>query len=125
MQGLLAWFDVHARRFMADRESVTLGIATCRNHPSANTNGNRIPYWERIRTAYPNPSALAKDSEENLLHLWQGCGYYACEKPVQIGQNSRWETLPKTPDELQKLPGIGPTQQLQSHQYVIINQSLV
>ena len=110
MQGLLAWFDVHARPLpwriekVSPWESLLAEIILQQTRMETG-----IPYWERIRTAYPNPAALAKDSEENLLHLWQGCGYYARARNLyKLAQTLDGKPLPKTYDELQKLPGIGP-----------------
>ena len=110
MQGLLAWFDVHARPLpwriekVSPWESLLAEIILQQTRMETG-----IPYWERIRTAYPNPAALAKDSEENLLHLWQGCGYYARARNLyKLAKNLDGKPLPKTYDELRKLPGIGP-----------------
>ncbi len=68
-----------------------------------------IPYWKRIRDAYPNPAALAADTEENLLKLWQGCGYYARARNLyKLACEINTKSLPSTKHELLKLPGIGP-----------------
>ncbi len=110
MQGLLAWFDTHARPLpwrtekVTDWESLLAEIILQQTRMETG-----IPYWERIRAAYPTPAALAADSEENLLHLWQGCGYYARARNLyKLAKVLDGETLPKTYQELLKLPGIGP-----------------
>ena len=36
-----------------------------------------IPYYERFIQKYPTPQALARASEEQVLELWSGLGYYA------------------------------------------------
>ena len=62
MQGLLAWFDVHARPLpwriekVSPWESLLAEIILQQTRMETG-----IPYWERIRTAYPNPAALAND----------------------------------------------------------------
>ena len=36
-----------------------------------------IPYFERFIKAFPNVTALANASQDEVLHLWTGLGYYA------------------------------------------------
>ncbi len=39
-----------------------------------------IPYFERFIKTFPNVTALANASQDEVLHLWTGLGYYTCEK---------------------------------------------
>jgi len=36
-----------------------------------------IPYYERFLARFPNVAALAAASEDEVLQLWSGLGYYA------------------------------------------------
>ncbi|MHA1550038.1 MAG: A/G-specific adenine glycosylase, partial [Alphaproteobacteria bacterium] len=36
-----------------------------------------IPYYEKFMNRFPTVEKLAHVSEENVLHLWQGLGYYS------------------------------------------------
>ncbi len=110
MQGLLTWFDVHARPLPWRVQKVSAWESLLAEIILQQTRiETGIPYWERIRTAYPNPAALAADTEENLLHLWQGCGYYARARNLyKLAKVLDGNPLPKTYDKLLKLPGIGP-----------------
>ncbi len=110
MGGLLNWYDNHARPLPWRIEEVspweTLLAEIIMQQTRMETG---LPYWERIRAAYPTPQSLAQDSEENLMLLWQGCGYYARARnlyklAVALGEND----LPREYGELLKLPGIGP-----------------
>ncbi len=110
MGGLLNWYDENARPLPWRIQEVspweTLLAEIIMQQTRMETG---LPYWERIRKAYPNPQSLANDSEENLMLLWQGCGYYARARnlyklAVTLGE----EDLPTEYDELLKLPGIGP-----------------
>ena len=110
MRALLDWFDQHARPLpwrvtkVSPWESLLAEIILQQTRMETG-----IPYWEKIRSAYPNPSALAKDAEENLLHLWQGCGYYARARNLyKLAHELDGKPLPQTYGELLKLPGIGP-----------------
>ena len=110
MQTLLAWFDEHARPLPWRIETVSPWESLLAEIILQQTRMETgIPYWERIRAAYPNPQSLAADTEENLLHLWQGCGYYARARNLyKLAKTLDGKPLPKTYDELIQLPGIGP-----------------
>ena len=70
-----------------------------------------LPYYERFISRFPNVQALASASEQEILRLWQGLGYYSrarnlhkCAKVVVNGHGGKF---PTTFDELLTLPGIG------------------
>ena len=44
-----------------------------------------LPYWQRWMQAFPNRAALAAASEQEVLLLWQGLGYYARARRLQQG----------------------------------------
>ncbi|UOF93754.1 MAG: A/G-specific adenine glycosylase [Bordetella sp.] len=70
-----------------------------------------IPYYLRFLEKFPDIEKLASASEENVLSLWVGLGYYArarnlhyCSKII----SSNWGgKFPKNSKEIQSLPGIG------------------
>lgn len=70
-----------------------------------------IPFYERWMAKFPNVEELAGASEQEVLTLWEGLGYYSRARNLHkaaklIVQNYQgW--LPENPEELQKLPGIG------------------
>ena len=70
-----------------------------------------LPYFERFVAALPDVYALANASEEQLLKLWEGLGYYSRVRNLQKAAQqivSEYEgNLPSNYDELMKLPGIG------------------
>jgi A/G-specific adenine glycosylase len=61
---------------------------------------------------YPDVSSLANASEEQLLKIWQGLGYYARARNLKNGAQVVMEhyggRLPEEREELLKIPGIGP-----------------
>ncbi|MEE2746938.1 MAG: A/G-specific adenine glycosylase [Candidatus Thermoplasmatota archaeon] len=110
MPGLLDWYDENARPLPWRIQNVTPWESLLAEIILQQTRMETgLPYWERIRKAYPTPAALAADSEENLLRLWQGCGYYARARNLfKLATILDGAELPKTYKKLLELPGIGP-----------------
>lgn len=69
-----------------------------------------LPYFARWLAALPDFAALATASEERVLKLWEGLGYYSRARNLhRLAQAivARSE-LPRTPEEWRELPGVGP-----------------
>ncbi len=70
-----------------------------------------IPYFERFMEELPDVSALAAVSEERLLKLWEGLGYYSrarnLQKAAKIVVSDFGGALPQSYHALLSLPGIG------------------
>ena len=70
-----------------------------------------IPYYERFLSALPSVSALALASEEQLLKLWEGLGYYSrvrnMQKAAIMIMSDYQGMIPDNKETLMKLPGIG------------------
>lgn len=72
-----------------------------------------IPYFERFMHAFPTPEALASASEEAVLKLWQGLGYYSRARNLhhaakQLVSNFNGE-IPADFEAIRSLKGIGDT----------------
>lgn len=69
-------------------------------------------YFVRFMQELPDIGSLAKVSDERLLKLWEGLGYYNrarnLKKTAQILVEQYDSRLPADYDKLLKLPGIGP-----------------
>ena len=69
-------------------------------------------YYVRFLSALPTVSHLANCDDEKLHKLWEGLGYYSrvrnLKKCARILTEQYGGEFPKTPEEIQKLPGIGP-----------------
>lgn len=70
-----------------------------------------LPYYLRFIEKFPTVDALAAASEQDVLRLWQGLGYYTrarnlhkCAREVVAKHQS---SFPSTFEELKKLSGIG------------------
>ncbi len=70
-----------------------------------------LPYYEKFVQAFPTVDQLANASEQEVLLLWQGLGYYSrarnMHKCAQIVKNNFNGKFPDQFEELLKLPGIG------------------
>jgi len=70
-----------------------------------------VPYYNRWLRRFPTIRSLAATTESDVLHAWQGLGYYArarnlhrCAKMIVEKFGGR---LPNDPSKLKSLPGIG------------------
>jgi A/G-specific adenine glycosylase len=68
------------------------------------------PYYEAWMKKFPTPIALAKASLGEVLKAWQGLGYNSRGKRLHEAAKAitKLGKFPKTAEELEKLPGIGP-----------------
>jgi len=67
-----------------------------------------IPYYERFLEKYPDVKALAAASEDDVLRLWSGLGYYARGRNLHAAAKSIAAFgFPKSLDDIMELPGVG------------------
>jgi A/G-specific adenine glycosylase len=67
-----------------------------------------IPYYERFLEKYPTAAALAAASEDDVLALWAGLGYYARGRNLHAAASIIAERgFPRSQDEIEALPGVG------------------
>jgi A/G-specific adenine glycosylase len=68
-------------------------------------------YYRRFISALPSIEALAAVEDDRLLKLWEGLGYYSrarnLKKAAQLLLREFGGTLPRSVEELLRLPGIG------------------
>jgi A/G-specific adenine glycosylase len=70
-----------------------------------------IPYYENWMASFPDLDSLANSSEEDILRIWEGLGYY--RRVENIIKASRILVadfkgkFPRSVEQLKKLPGIG------------------
>ncbi len=70
-----------------------------------------IPYFSRFLERFPTLAALAAAELSEVLALWSGLGYYARARNLHAAarrcRDACGGELPKTPEALAALPGIG------------------
>ncbi len=71
-----------------------------------------IPYFQKFTAKWPTVNDLARAELDDVLHMWQGLGYYArarnLHKCATMIAKQFDGVFPESPEELAKLPGIGP-----------------
>jgi len=71
-----------------------------------------LGYWKRMIKRFPTLLEMSISSLEEVMLLWQGCGYYArarnLHKLSTVIASRKPPIIPSDPNELEKLPGIGP-----------------
>jgi A/G-specific adenine glycosylase len=70
-----------------------------------------IPYYERFLARFPDAGSLAAATEDDVLRLWSGLGYYARGRNLRnaarlVASRARF---PDTVEGLRELPGVGPS----------------
>src|SRR4051812_42020956 len=67
-----------------------------------------MPYYRRFIEKYPTVAALAAATEEEVLELWSGLGYYARGRNLHKAAKRIAATgFPTTSAEIEQLPGVG------------------
>jgi A/G-specific adenine glycosylase len=67
-----------------------------------------IPYYERFLKRFPTANALARASEEEVLRLWSGLGYYARGRNLhRAARHIAKHGFPRHAAAIAELPGVG------------------
>src|SRR6266480_110425 len=70
-----------------------------------------IPYYNEWLYRFPDFAALARASESDVLHAWQGLGYYARARNLHATAravvNRRHGRFPRSVEQIRQFPGIG------------------
>jgi len=71
-----------------------------------------IPYYYNFISKFPSVEHLAKSSQEEVLKVWEGLGYYSRARNLHRAANiivkDHDTILPSIQEELLKIPGFGP-----------------
>jgi len=109
---LLKWYRTHARdlpwRKTRDPYSIWISEIMLQQTQVATV----MPYWERWMEELPTIQALAEASEQTILKLWEGLGYYRrvrmLHKAAKIICDQHQGNFPQDHETILSLPGIGP-----------------
>ena len=70
-----------------------------------------IPYYNEWFRRFPNFASLARASESDVLHAWQGLGYYGRARNLHATARTVVDRyrgrFPRSVEQMQQLPGIG------------------
>ena len=71
-----------------------------------------VPYFQSWMQRFPSVTALAKAEESDVLHAWQGLGYYSRARNLRRAAQEMLRVhdgrVPEKISDLLALPGIGP-----------------
>ncbi len=108
---LLHWFDANKRHFpwRKDRDPFRIWVSEVMLQQTVA--GTVVPFFERFLERFPDVDSLASAQVDEVLHHWQGLGYYrrarflhqAAQKLVALGL----KTLPDDLEVVRALPGLG------------------
>ncbi|MDF2567340.1 MAG: mutY [Oscillospiraceae bacterium] len=109
---LLGWYDCNAR-VLPWRDEPTPYRVWISEIMLQQTRVDTVkPYFERFIGDLPTVQALAEVSEDKLLKLWEGLGYYSralnLKKAANVIVKDFGGQIPSDIEQLKTLPGIGP-----------------
>lgn len=109
---VLDWFDSHGRKDLPWQLEISPYRVWVSEIMLQQTQVSTvIPYFNRFIAAFPTVKKLAAASQDQVLHLWTGLGYYSrarnLHKTARIINEEYQGQFPGALNELQRLPGIG------------------
>ncbi|MCE2484780.1 MAG: A/G-specific adenine glycosylase [Desulfurellaceae bacterium] len=109
---LLAWYGQHGRDLPWRRTRDPYAILVSEVMLQQTQVQRALLYYEKFLSRYPTVEDLARADEPEVRETWHGLGYYARARNLQSTSRKivaeHDGRFPDTPEELQKLPGIGP-----------------
>ena len=108
-RALRAWYRIHARP-LPWRLNPSLYQTVVSEFMLQQTQVKTVlPYLARWLGELPDFAALAAAPESRVLKLWEGLGYYSRARNLhKLAQTIAHRSTPRTPQEWQELPGVGP-----------------
>lgn len=111
---LLQWFDLHGRKHLPWQQNKTGYRVWISEIMLQQTQvATVISYFERFMQRFPDIASLANASEDDVMHLWAGLGYYSrarnLHRAAKMVMSEFGGEFPNTIEQLQLLPGIGPS----------------
>lgn len=111
---LLKWFDLHGRKdlpWQSPREPYRVWVSEIMLQQTQVQ--TVIAYFNRFMQRFPTITDLAKASEDEVLSLWSGLGYYSRARNLhytaKIIVEQYQNVFPQELNLLMDLPGIGPS----------------
>ncbi len=108
---LFAWYRLHARTLPWRGHPDPYAVWVSEIMLQQTRVETVIPYFEKWMARFPTVRALAAASERDVLNAWEGLGYYGrarnLRKAAQKVVDEFGGGLPRSVNELRKLPGVG------------------
>ncbi len=110
-KNLRAWFRQYQRDLPWRRDKDPYRVWLSEIMLQQTRVGAVIPYYERFLAQFPDVRSLAEASEEEVLRLWSGLGYYSRSRNLQKAARQivrkHGGTFPPSAKEALELPGVG------------------
>lgn len=106
---LLKWYETNGRHELPWRNTDDMYHIYLSEIMLQQTQVNRVrdEYYPQFLKKFPSLKALANANQDDVLSAWSGLGYYSRARNLHKTAIASPEALPKTQEELLKLPGIG------------------
>lgn len=109
---LAKWFELNARQLPWRETSDPYHIWLSEVILQQTQVVQGLDYYHRFIERYPTINSLASAQEDDVLRLWQGLGYYSrgrnLLKAAQMMAKEFGGEMPRSLQEVKKLPGVGP-----------------
>lgn len=110
-KALLNWYSVHKRDLPFRKNPTPYTVWLSEVMAQQTTLTAVLPYFERFLKAFPSVASVAQATEDDLLTLWQGLGYYSrvrnFQKACQTLMKERHGQCPQYYEDWMKLSGVG------------------
>jgi A/G-specific adenine glycosylase len=108
-RSLLAWYRKHGRDLPWRRTTDPYAILVSEFMLQQTQVAAVLPYYDAWMRRFPNFSALASASEQEVLHAWQGLGYYARARNLRSAAQlvMREGRFTQSLEKIGALPGVG------------------
>ncbi|HET7545802.1 MAG TPA: A/G-specific adenine glycosylase [Polyangiaceae bacterium] len=111
-RALLAWYAQHRRELPWRKSQDPYAVWVSEMMLQQTQVRTVIPYFQSWMQRFPDVTALANAEESEVLHAWQGLGYYSRARNLRRAAQEMLRVhdgrVPERVSELLALPGIGP-----------------
>ena len=111
-RALLTWYAKHRRELPWRKGQDPYAVWVSEMMLQQTQVSTVIPYFQSWMRRFPNVTALAEAEESDVLHAWQGLGYYSRARNLRRAAQEMLRVhdgrVPDRISELLALPGIGP-----------------
>jgi A/G-specific adenine glycosylase len=110
-RSLLRWYPYHCRDLPWRRTPDPYAILVSEVMLQQTQAATVVPYYNRWLRRFPTIRSLARAAESDVLHAWQGLGYYTrarnLHRCAKLIVENFGGIFPSDPNQLKSLPGIG------------------
>jgi A/G-specific adenine glycosylase len=110
-RALARWYSAHGRDLPWRRTRDPYAILVSELMLQQTQVATVIPYYNRWLERFPDLAALAAAPENDVLHAWQGLGYYQrarnLHSAAKLIHDRHGGIFPETASEIRELPGVG------------------